>query len=102
MHVPLNGTERLLHQEEHGVDEGKVTLARESLVIDAVLVAEPLVLKSLTGLGEDWIDPPIPGLGLGASAFWGHLAFHFQKGTRVQAHATSTRRWRNCRSSGYR
>jgi hypothetical protein len=57
LHVQLNGTNRLLHQEEPRIAKGKVTLARESFVVDTVLVTERLLPEPLAGSGEGFIDP---------------------------------------------
>ena len=55
--MTLNGPNRLLHQEEHRVLKGKVTLARERFVGAAVFMTERLLPQPLASVVDDFIDP---------------------------------------------
>jgi hypothetical protein len=113
MDMPLNGPKRFLHQEQHRVGEGKVTLACESFLVDAVLVTKGLIQEQAAALGEGFLAPTQglrvlllklwslkPWLLPTAMALLARLLFQFQERVAVDTHAASNRRWRNCRFSG--
>src|SRR5258708_31147297 len=115
MDMRLNGTQRFLHQEQHRVGEGKMTLACESFVVDAVLVTKGLLKEQATGSGEGFLDPtqamkvlPLklrtftPWLLPAATALLEPLPFQFQERLAADTHAASNAPWGRCRFSAQR
>src|SRR5436309_695230 len=55
--VQLNGSNRLLHQEQHRVHKGKVALARESLLVSTVLMTKQLLSKESASIADSLTKP---------------------------------------------